>query len=166
MFGIEADAQLTTQHANPTFFCPVTICNPGGPVVAAFDQSQKVEWFATLRARFGVVITPHAIVYATGGAAVAELVTSGTLFGFDPTGATPISNPFGNITINAGWTVGGGVEARLYGNWTGKVEYLYVMLGSMTTNLNNQQSGMTLTATFNSRLADQLVRVGLNYKFD
>jgi hypothetical protein len=39
-------------------------------------------------------------------------------------------------------------------------------LGSMTTNLNNQQSGMTLTATFNSRLADQLVRAGLNYKFD
>ena len=36
----------------------------------------------------------------------------------------------------------------------------------MITNLNNQQSGMTLTATFNSRLSDQLVRAGLNYKFD
>jgi opacity protein-like surface antigen len=58
------------------------------------------------------------------------------------------------------------MNRRLYGNWTGKVEYLYVTLGSMATNLNNQQSGMTLTATFNSRLADQLVRAGLNYKFD
>jgi hypothetical protein len=37
---------------------------------------------------------------------------------------------------------------RTFTNWTGKVEYLYVDLGSMTTNLNNQQSGMTLTATW------------------
>jgi opacity protein-like surface antigen len=166
LFGMEADAQLTAQHANPAFICPATICNPAGPVVAAFDQSQKVEWLATLRARLGIAVTPHAITYVTGGAAVAELITSGTLFGFDPTGATPIANSFGNITINPGWTVGGGVEARLCGNWTGKIEYLYVTLGSMTTNLNNQQSMMTLTATFNSRLSDQIVRAGLNYKFD
>jgi outer membrane immunogenic protein len=166
VWGIEADAQLTSQHANPTFRCPGTICNPGGPVTAAFDQGQTLEWFGTLRARFGAAVTPDAIAYVTGGAAVVGLHTSATLFGFDPTGTTPITNPFSNVAINAGWTVGGGGEARLYGNWTGNVEYLYVTLGSMTTTLNNQQSMMTLTATFNSRLADQIVRAGLNYKFD
>jgi len=37
--------------------------------------------------------------------------------------------------------------------------------GSATTNINNQQN-MTLTAQFNSRITDQIVRAGLSYKFD
>jgi opacity protein-like surface antigen/outer membrane receptor protein involved in Fe transport len=164
LFGMEADAQLTAQHANPQFVCPGTICNPAGPVVANFDQSQKVEWFSTLRARFGAAVTPDLIAYATGGALVAGLQTSGTVFGYDPTGA-PTINPFGTVTLNAGWTVGGGVEAHLIGNVTGKIEYLYMNLGGMTTNINNPQV-MTLTATFNSRVTDQVVRAGVNYKFD
>ncbi len=165
VWGIEADAQLTAQHADPKFTCPDGVCNPAGPVLAAFDQSQKVQWFATLRARLGATITPNAIVYLTGGAAVADLRTEGTVFGFDVTGA-PLFNSFGNITINAGWTIGGGIEARLCGNWTGKVEYLYLNLGSMSTNLNNQESMMALTTTFNSRVTDRIVRAGVNYKFD
>ena len=38
-------------------------------------------------------------------------------------------------------------------------------LGSMTTNVNNQQI-MTLTAGFNSGITDKLVRAAINYKFD
>jgi opacity protein-like surface antigen len=164
LWGIEADAQLSGQHDNPVFACPGTICNPAGPVVAAFDQDQRVQWFATLRGRFGAAVTPNAVVFVSGGAAVAGLRTAGDLFGFDPTGA-PATNPFSNITVNAGWTVGGGLEARLYDNWTGKIEYLYMDFGSMTTGVNNQLN-TTITAVFNSRIADQLVRAGVNYKFD
>jgi outer membrane immunogenic protein len=164
LFGLEADAQLTSQHANPQFVCPGTTCNPGGPVVANFDQSQKMEWFSTLRARFGVAVTPDLVAYATGGAAVGVLQTSGTVFGFDSTGA-PIINPFSAVALNGGWTAGGGIEAHLVGNWSGKIEYLYVNLGAMTTNINNQQV-MTLTAMFNSHITDQIVRAGINHKFD
>jgi hypothetical protein len=35
----------------------------------------------------------------------------------------------------------------------------------VTTGVNNQLN-MTLTAAFNSRIADQIVHAGLNYKFD
>ena len=104
------------------------------------------------------------ITLVTGGAAVAGLRTAGDVFAFDPTGA-PATNPFSNITVNAGWTVGGGLEARLLGNWTSKIEYLYMDCGSMTTGVNNQLN-TTVTALFNSRLADHIVRAGLNYKFD
>ncbi len=34
--------------------------------------------------------------------------------------------------IQNGWTVGSGVEASLGGNWTGKIEYLYLNLGNKT----------------------------------
>jgi iron complex outermembrane receptor protein len=117
-----------------------------------------------LRVRLGATVTPDALVYVTGGAAVAGLLTSGTVFGFDPTGA-PATNPFSYLAVNAGWAVGGGVEAHLCGNWTGKIEYLYMNFGTMTTSVNNQLN-MTLTAAFNSHITDQLVRAGINYKFD
>jgi iron complex outermembrane recepter protein len=117
-----------------------------------------------LRARLGATVTPGALVYVTGGAAVAGIITSGDMFGFDPNG-NPATNPFSHVTINPGWTAGTGIEARLIGNWTGKVEYLYMDFGSMTTNINNQ-GVMTLTAMFNSHITDQIVRAGVNYKFD
>jgi outer membrane immunogenic protein len=165
LWGIEGDLQLTSQHGNPVFTCPAGICNPAGEVVAAFDQNQKIEWFGTLRARVGLAVAPYAFAYVTGGAAVASLLTAGTVFGFPLPGAAFPTNPFSNLAINAGWTAGGGVEARLYGNWTGKIEYLYMDFGNMTTSINNQ-TAMSLTAMFNSHITDQVVRVGINYKFD
>jgi hypothetical protein len=35
----------------------------------------------TLRQRFGALITPDLLIYGTGGAAVAGLLTSGNVFG-------------------------------------------------------------------------------------
>jgi opacity protein-like surface antigen len=68
--------------------CPGEICNAaligvtGDPsMTARFDQGQKLEWFATLRARLGVTVTPDAIAYVTGGVAVGEVMTAGTVFG-------------------------------------------------------------------------------------
>jgi len=55
-------------------------------VTARFEQSQKLEWFATLRALLGVTVTPDAIAYVTGGLAVGEVVTAGTVFVFDGDG--------------------------------------------------------------------------------
>jgi opacity protein-like surface antigen/outer membrane receptor protein involved in Fe transport len=164
LWGVEADLALTGQVGNPVFTCPAFTCNPAGPVVATFDQNQKLEWFGTLRQRFGALITPDLLIYGTGGAAVVGLLTSGNVFGFDPLG-NPATNPFSNISIHPGWAAGAGIEAHLTGNWTAKLEYLYMEFGSATTNINNQQN-MTLTAQFNSRITDQIVRAGLNYKFD
>ena len=34
--------------------------------------------------------------------------------------------------MQSGWVVGSGVEAALGGNWTGKIEYLFLNLGNKT----------------------------------
>jgi opacity protein-like surface antigen len=162
--GAEADIQFTGQRGNPSFICPNTICNPNGPEIAGFDQNQTLEWFATLRGRVGAIVTPDAIVYVTGGVAVGGFNTAGNVAAFDPNGV-PATSAFSSISIKPGWTVGAGIESHIAGNWTGKIEYLYVDFGSISASSNNQLN-VTLVNTFNSRITDNIVRVGLNYKFD
>jgi hypothetical protein len=61
--------------------------------------------------------------------------------------------------------VGGGIEGRIADNWTGKIEYLYLDLGAVTTIPTTPLSATTAIA-FSSRVTDSLLRVGVNYKFD
>jgi outer membrane immunogenic protein len=164
LVGVESDVQLTAQRGNPAFMCPDTTCNPNGPEVAGFDQNQHLEWFATLRGRIGATVTPDALVYVTGGAAVGGFKTAGNVAAFDPDGA-PATSAFSSISIKPGWTIGAGIEGHLAGNWTGKIEYLYVDFGSISASSNNQQN-ITLVNSFNSRITDNVVRVGVNYKFN
>ena len=68
-----------------------------------------------------------------------------------------------------GWTVGAGVEAGLWGNWTVKAEYLYAQFdgetvsGSFTGGVGVPR-GATLANSVND-IHFQVARVGLNYRF-
>ncbi len=174
LVGIEADLGLSRQRGEPLFACPQPICNPNGPVFARFDESTKLEWFGTLRARFGATITPDALIYVTGGAAIAEFAPEGSIWSFDPN-PFPVNANFNNHLLKPGWVLGGGIEGRLAGNWTGRIEYLYLDFGNVTAfglNMNNQWLGLDsfavpgLAATYNAHVTDKILRAGLNYKFD
>jgi opacity protein-like surface antigen len=162
--GIEGDVALTGQRGNPSFICPGTTCNPNGQVVATFDQNQQLEWFATLRGRFGVTVVPDALLYVTGGIAVGGFKTAGDVYGFDPTGV-PAVVPFLHLSTVPGWVAGAGIEGHLAGNWTGKVEYLHLDFMPISASAGNQLN-MTLVTAFSSRISDDLLRAGFNYKFD
>ncbi len=178
--GIESDLQYSDQRAKLTSVCPGAICNPAligmiadPSVIATFEDGQKLEWFATLRARLGAIVTPDALVYATGGLAVGEIMTAGTIFGFGPgvdEAGNPAINPFNAILDNhktkAGWALGGGIETRLGGNWTGKIEYLHLDFGTVSTAASNLLNSTPVAVFFNSRITDRIVRAGVNYKFD
>jgi outer membrane immunogenic protein len=58
-----------------------------------------------------------------------------------------------------GWAAGVGIEYAFLGNWTAKLEYLYVDLGSFETNF------FTPVTTNTVSLNESIIRVGLNYKF-
>jgi opacity protein-like surface antigen len=171
--GIEGDLQYSGQRADPSSACPGAICNPAlvgvvadPSVLASFEQSQKLEWFGTLRGRLGAAVTPGALAYVTGGLAVGEVMTAGTLLGFDGAG-NPINSIISQHKTKAGWTAGVGIEAQLIGNWTGKLEYLYMDLGSIGTGPTvAPNANATVAAAFNSRITDNIVRAGINYKFD
>jgi outer membrane immunogenic protein len=65
------------------------------------------------------------LFYVTGGLAYGNVVTNVSQNPGALSAVTASANQ-----IKAGWTVGGGIEAALIGNWSAKVEYLYVDLGS------------------------------------
>jgi outer membrane immunogenic protein len=137
VFGVEADFQGSSQRAT------------GAGVTDSFP------WFGTVRGRIGFTPVDRWLVYATGGLAYGELKTSATI----PVAGAAI--PFNAQSTKAGWTVGGGVEAALWGNWTGKVEYLYVDINNF--NLNGAVLGVPIA--INAHLHENIGRVGVNYRF-
>jgi outer membrane immunogenic protein len=107
----------------------------------------KSDWLATVRGRAGYA-WDRVLFYGTGGVAFGNLEAAA--------GTAPFSS-----TTQTGWTAGAGVEAAFAPNWTAKVEYLYVDLGSQSCGFANcGAAGST-----NVSLKENLVRAGINYKF-
>src|SRR5262249_33504473 len=64
---------------------------------------------------------------------------------------------------HAGWTAGAGSEWVLSGNLTAKLEYLFVDLGSFGNTF--AATGVVPTVVTSSHVRDNIVRIGLNYRF-
>ena len=172
VFGIEADGQWSGEKGSALFTCSVALgfCNPNTPVAATTGLSptttfnQEIAWFATFRGRVGGLVTPTALLYVTGGAAVAGIKTNGVLTGVTGAGAVT-SVAWGNDSTNWGWVVGAGLEAQLGGNWTGKIEALYMDLGSVSGAPVLLTSFPPLRFDYRSNITDVVVRAGVNYHF-
>lgn len=137
LLGLEADIQGSGASDGYT-----TLNSLAGPV----NYNQKLDWFGTVRGRVGLVRGP-AVAYFTGGYAVGSVkttVTEGGLVAFD------------NSKTRSGWVIGSGVEAALGGNWTGKIEYLYLDLGNQTDFFGNQ--------SLRTEVRESIFRAGLNYR--
>jgi outer membrane immunogenic protein len=148
VFGFETDFQGSTQKGTAS-------ASIGTDTLRVED---KLDWFGTVRARLGFVTGGDTLWYATGGFAYGRVGLS-TAENFGPT--------FLGASVNStktGWTVGGGVETRLWNsNWTAKLEYLYMDLGTQSVSVFDPVSGFATSASTKTR--DNIVRVGLNYKF-
>ena len=141
VFGVEADIQGAGLRDSFTSVVPL-------PGVA---YSQKLDWFGTVRGRLGNANGP-VLRYVTGGYAYGSVNTSITEGGLPAFGS-------GN-RLQGGWTIGSGVEASLGGNWTGKIEYLYLNLGNKT----DAFTALAVPQTVSTEIREKIFRVGLNYR--
>jgi outer membrane immunogenic protein len=158
VFGVEADAQWTRQSHT---VCGLLCESGGGPGqgVIANTVTHEVKWLATARGRLGFAQDSY-LLYVTGGAAWAR-VNETDMLEVDPFFVAGSSSSHTRV----GWTAGVGIEVRLWGNLTGKLEYLYVDLGRMNTNLTLAfPTGMESIGIV-SDLRDNIIRAGLSYKF-
>lgn len=182
VFGFETDIQVTGQKGDTQSAVTLTSqnlclspCVPPPPTVtkAPFDTTQKLPWFGTFRGRVGVTPSDGWLLYATGGLAYGEIKTS-TAFTIPPGGPclapctpTPGGVVAGNFSqTRAGWVAGAGVEAALGGQWTGKLEYLHIDFGDISHSFGLiRVPPFTGTLRANTRITDDIVRVGVNYRF-
>ena len=173
VYGIELDGQWTGQKGDTNFLCAITlvggVCVPGltfappGVAGTALSLEQKLEWFVTVRGRVGVLAQPSTLLYVTGGFAFGSVKASGVLTSALANGV-PVALGFSDKDTNAGWTVGAGIEHRIAGNWTAKLEYLYLDLGTFNYTVAFP-AAPTVGARISSDVTDHIVRVGLNYKW-
>ncbi len=157
LVGFEADFQGSGQRGSATF--------TNSAAVASTDTVQvDTDWFGTVRGRIGYIQDNVNLWYVTGGLAYGrdELKLSQTNSIFP---ALPTAGTF--TKTNTGWTIGGGLESHLFGNWTGKIEYLYIDLGTISgTSQSFVAPGVVASGiTASARIHDNIVRAGLNYKF-
>lgn len=171
VWGVEVDAQWSGQDGNGTFSClpAAANCNlitagPGFGIAPTASFEQSLEWFVTLRGRLGMLLAPTWLAYVTGGAAIGHIDTKGVLSGFTG-GGVAVSAPFSYDKTKLGWTVGGGLEGRLTGNWTAKLEYIYADYGTVSGTALLLTNAPPLRAEFSSKVTDHVLRVGLNYKW-
>jgi outer membrane immunogenic protein len=152
VFGLEADIQASGQKGGSTF-------QVAGFPTATLTTDHKLEWFGTARPRLGVLATPNLLLYGTGGVAFGQVKDSyaATIAGLGTVATATVDD------VKAGWTAGAGIEGAFGGGWSAKVEYLYIDLGKLQQTVTLPLAGFT--ATFNSHVTDNIVRVGLNYKW-
>jgi outer membrane immunogenic protein len=170
VLGLEADAQWTDERGGRGFICATGLtCNnltfgPGLNVAPTASFNQEISWFATFRGRAGFLAAPTVLLYATGGLAVAGIKTDGVINGFNAASA-PVAAAWSHDTTRAGWVVGAGLEARLTGNWTGKIEGLYMDYGRVSGSAALPTAVIPLRLDYTSRITDVVVRAGVNYHF-
>jgi outer membrane immunogenic protein len=134
VFGLEGDLDWSNLKGSAT----TTLC--------PFGCNTSDTWLSTVRGRAGYAFG-GVLPYVTGGLAVGDIRAG--FPGFATASAT-----------NAGWTVGGGIEVALPGNWSAKAEYLHVDLGRFDCGVDCGAAG-----TDNVSMHDNVVRAGLNYHF-
>jgi outer membrane immunogenic protein len=137
VLGIETDADWANIKGSTAGLGGVCLADGAGVC------QTKQDWFGTTRGRIGYAFG-RLMPYVTAGAAYGDIkALEGT----------------GNATqTKFGWTAGGGVEYSLDHNWSAKLEYLHIDLGTAT--LFSAAAG---TPSLSVPVTDDLVRAGINY---
>src|SRR5258705_4749866 len=116
--------------------------------------------------------------YGTGGLAYGQFKASVTQsnvvtvpsFTVFPPVVTSTSAGARNASQNrTGWTAGGGVEGAIWATgWTWKFEYLHLDFGRANYVFTTAATGTVSSSvvTRSARLSDDIIRVGLNYRFN
>jgi outer membrane immunogenic protein len=149
VWGLETDIQASGEKGGSTLV--------GVLPLTSVTTDHKLDWFGTTRARLGVLATPNVLFYGTAGVAYGQVKDNVTI---TVAGASAIAT-FSDV--KAGWTAGGGVEGAFGGGWSAKLEYLYMDLGKTEQTFTGVGFGTIASET--RRTTDNIVRVGLNYKW-
>jgi outer membrane immunogenic protein len=143
VIGFETDFQASGGEGDVRF---------RGPVLAGRFGNVETEWFGTIRGRLGYAMDRW-LIYVTGGGAYIQNKLNWDLRpAFVGPGAVGSSSELGWA-----FTVGGGIEAALWQNWSVKAEYLFI---------GTPDSVPTIRGTrVDGEVDSHIIRLGVNYRF-
>ncbi|HEY1746364.1 MAG TPA: outer membrane beta-barrel protein [Xanthobacteraceae bacterium] len=150
VFGVEGDLDWSGLKGSSS----TAACVGLGAAVGTTCQTTS-GWLSTARLRAGYAFD-RVLVFGTAGAAISDfragLLPQGTFITLGP---------------QIGWTAGGGLEYAFTENWTAKVEYLYVGLGTAQCPSGTVCSLVNPAGVSNPSMTlnENIVRAGVNYRF-
>jgi outer membrane immunogenic protein len=153
VFGLEWEFDLTARKAS----ADGTVVQAGA-VVLNSTATSSIEWLTQFSGRTGFAVD-HTLFYVKGGVAAGQ-AKDGMIFTVPGFPATQDGGTKSNLLV--GWVGGAGVEHYFAPNWSAKLEYNYVDLGS-TTDTYSVPVNTSFRETISHKL--QIVKVGANYKF-
>jgi outer membrane immunogenic protein len=138
VYGVEGDFDWS--NVKNTVVCG------SGIFTGAVRCETSSNWLATFRGRVGYAFDRW-LPYVTAGGAYGNVKATASIpvLGFSESASKSMF----------GWTFGAGLEYAFLGNWTAKIEYLYVDLGHFDA------TPISTSVSFK----ENIVRAGLNYKF-
>jgi outer membrane immunogenic protein len=142
LFGFEGDIDW----AGLTGSVGGCALNAAGAVASC---QTNANFLSTARVRVGYAVD-RTLFYVTGGGAFSNIQA-----GLNP----PSTFDSG---MHVGWVAGAGVEYAFTPNWSAKAEYLFANLGNPSC---STVANCGTAAGANVALTENLVRLGLNYKF-
>jgi outer membrane immunogenic protein len=164
--GLEADIQGSGIKGSARAPAIPTIV-PLVPFESSLSSEHKLSWFGTVRGRLGVTVTPDLLLYGTGGLAYGRVdASANSKF----VGDGEVQFPASVSKTKIGWTAGAGAEWMFARNWSAKLEYLYVDLGSesaigdVTAIEIINPPVPRVGYTWHTR--ENIARVGVNYHFN
>jgi outer membrane immunogenic protein len=151
VLGFETDIVGSRLRASGSTTVTAPVVSEGALPGSAFQTTatgqRQLDYLGTVRGRFGLLVQPDLLAFATGGVAYGGTKTSAS---FNQIGVinAPFLAPapasgFGSVDKTlVGFTVGGGLEWKFSPNWSLGAQYLYYDLGrvsfgssALTTNL-------------------------------
>jgi outer membrane immunogenic protein len=162
VFSLEADFQGSAERAGISFdnfySCEASTA---GTCHLAQTRDAKILWFGTVRGRIGWLFTPTLLFYGTGGLAYGRVSAGGTISDPDNTGASFL---FAESKVTIGYAAGAGIEGAILNSrdWTWRIEYLYLNLGSLSGSGTEPITGSAYN--WDAKFTDNIVRVGLSYR--
>jgi outer membrane immunogenic protein len=165
LVGVEADVGFYNRSSTVGFIpgCATAACT--GIFVPPFSGDSTTvrnDGDASLRGRLGFIATPDILIYGTGGVAWQRIgetvICNGT------TGAMCL---FNHTDVQQktllGWTLGGGLEFKVWQNWILRGEYRYSEFQSFSPVFFANSGDAEVHA--NIKMHSQIATFGVAYKF-
>jgi outer membrane immunogenic protein len=159
--GLEADIQGSSINGSARATSIIASTGAPDPNGSFLTSEHKLSWFGTVRGRLGVTVTPDLLLYGTGGLAYGHVDASANWFS-----SVDEQAPASVSKTKVGWTAGAGAEWMFAHNWSAKLEYLYVDLGSESAIGDFTPVDPLFKVGYNWRFRENIARVGVNYHFN